>query len=269
MVIAKGVGLARAMAVMTGMTRPQYQGGVVLAYHDVQPKDRISTEYTVTPQTLSYQLTSAQEWGLQFVSLSELTSRWRAGQNIDGLASVVFDDALVGVYRYGAEILAECGVPGDLYPLTEGLGQRPTWWPGSARTMTGQELSELLDLGWGLGSHTRTHRSLPLLRPGVQRDEIRSSRQALEDATGRRISTIAYPFGHHDARVRDACREAGYEVGFSFLNGRVVSDLDCFKLPRLTMTNQARGLRWAFTLTRPALSWPDNQVDAVEGPTPS
>ncbi len=260
---AKIAGLATALRAMAGM-QLDVAGAVVLGYHDVQPLDEISTDYTVTPERLREQISAAQKWGLRFVTLPELTKAWREGQPLDGLASVVFDDALVGVHRYAASILADLNVPGTLFPLTVGLGHRPSWWSGSARTMTARENEELLALGWSLGSHTRTHASLPMLDPNRQREEIIGSKQELEDSTGKAVNMIAYPFGHHDERVRATCRDAGYQVGFTFLNGRIVSDLDAFRLPRLTMTMSSRGLRWAYRLMRSASSWPDTQVDRVE-----
>ncbi len=261
---AQILGLSRAVQAMSGVP-VHIPGAVVLGYHDVQPLDAVATDYTVTPELLLWQLTKAQQWGLSFVCLPDLTRLWLAGRSVDGLASVVFDDALVGVHRYAAGILADLHIPGTLFPLTRGLGERPSWWAGSARTMTAKENTELLDLGWSLGSHTHTHDSLPTLDPERHRSEIIGSREELEDATGRPVTTIAYPFGHHDERVRQVCREAGYEAGFTFLTGRVTNDLNAFKLPRLTMTMSSTGLRWAYHLTRSAASWPDTQLDAVEG----
>lgn len=260
----KLIGLGSALRTMA-TRRVSTSGAVVLGYHDVQPLDAIGTDYTVTPELLRWQLAKALQWGVRFVTLPDLTRTWLAGHSVDGLASVVFDDALVGVHRYAAGILDELNVPGTLFPLTRGLGQRPGWWAGAARTMTATETTELLGLGWSVGSHTRTHASLPELSLAAARDEIAGSRADLEDATGRAITTIAYPFGHHNAPVRDLCREAGYDIGFTFLNGRVTTDLDAFRLPRLTMTMRSSGWRWAYHLSRSAGSWPDTQLPEVMG----
>jgi len=257
-------GIGRAVRTMAG-GRIATPGAVVLGYHDVQPLDAITTDYTVTPELLRWQLTKAQKWGLRFVTLPELTRTWLDGRSVDGLACVVFDDALVGVHRYAAQILSDINVPGTLFPLTKGLGQRPSWWPGSARTLTAAETEELLEIGWAVGSHTRTHASLPNLVAAHLREEVVMSRQELQEATGHSITTIAYPFGHHDARVREACREAGYDIGFTFLNGRVTNDLDAMRLPRLTMTMRSTGWRWAYHLSRTGASWPDTQQDSVTG----
>lgn len=261
---ARAFSATRTVGTLAGV-KMRFTGAVVLGYHDVEPARDTRTDYTVTPEILASQLQDARGYGLTFVTLEEITRRWIQRRPLDGLAAVVFDDALLGVHRYAAEVLADLRVPGTLFPLTKGLGQPPAWWPGSARTLNSHEMAELRDLGWTVGSHTRTHASLPSLSPDRQRTEIFASKAELEDTVGRSVTSIAYPFGHHDQRVRDLSREAGYEVGFTFLNGRISTDLDQFKLPRLTMTMQSRGARWAYHLARTADSWPDTQLDRVDG----
>lgn len=74
---------------------------------------------------------------------------------------------------------------------------------------------------------------------------------------------LAYPFGHHDPRVRDAVRAAGYATGWTFLNGRVVPDLDPWVLPRLTMHQGLTPGRLAWQLSRRAGDWPDSTMPVV------
>ena len=46
-----------------------------------------------------------------------------------------------------------------------------------------------------------------------------------EPSTRTAVDLLAYPSGHHDARVRAHAAAAGYRAGFTFLNGRVLPDL--------------------------------------------
>ncbi len=258
---------ARIASALAGL-KLRFPGGVVLCYHDIQPTEQICTGYTVTPETLRSQLVDARRYGLVFVTLEDMVDRWMRSANTDGLAAVVFDDAFVGVHRYAAEVLADLSIPGTIYPLTLGLGRRPAWWPGAQRTLTGAEMAELRALGWTVGSHTRTHRSLPSLTIADIKTEIVISKNELEDQIQRPVSTLAYPFGHHNPAVREIARESGYDVGFTFLNGRITNDLDAFMLPRLTMTMESQGTRWAVQLLRTADSWPNTQIDCVTDGTP-
>jgi len=235
----------------------------VFAYHDVGPTDRNFTRYSVSPGRLRWQLRTAQSWGLRFVALSELVDALLTGGELDGRGAVVFDDGLIGVHRHAAPILAELGIPATLFAVSGALGTSPPWWPGSARVMTGGELRELVEGGFAVASHARTHRSLPQLPWHELRGELRGSRSALEDLLGQPIDYFAYPFGHHDHVVRAAVLEAGYRAAFTFVNGRVTPGLDPARIPRLTMHQGLHRVRLAHYLARPAGRWPDTQMDAM------
>jgi peptidoglycan/xylan/chitin deacetylase (PgdA/CDA1 family) len=129
--------------------------------------------------------------------------------------------------------------------------------------MTQGELAEAVQAGCALAAHTTDHLSLPGLGSAALREQLDGGRARLEDIGGQPVDLIAYPFGHHDARVREAAEVAGYRAGFSFLNGRIQDGQDRFMLPRFTMHAGHSRARLAFHLARPASSWPDHQRDVV------
>jgi peptidoglycan/xylan/chitin deacetylase (PgdA/CDA1 family) len=53
-----------------------------------------------------------------------------------------------------------------------------------------------------IGSHTATHPDLTRIPPDVAEEEIRTSRQIIEDRLGREVSAFAYPFGRSNSSVR-------------------------------------------------------------------
>lgn len=238
-------------------------GAIVLAYHDVGDDPTNTTDYYVGTALFRRQLTLAQRWGLEFVDLVDLTDRFLAGRSVDGLAAIVFDDSLVGVHHHAMPVLLELGLPATVFTVTDALGREPAWWSGAARVMTEAEVREMASLGFRVESHTRTHASLVEVRGSRLREEVVGSKHRLEDAFGRAMEVLAYPYGHYDPEALDVVRSAGYRSGYSFLNGRVVGDLDAHRLPRLNMTPHQGLLRLAYHLARPAGSWPDTQHTAV------
>lgn len=88
--------------------------------------------------------------------------------------------------------------------------------------MTWDDVQTLARAGMDLGSHTRTHRILQTLDDDLLRAELDGSRRDLEERTGRRIASIAYPVGYPvagESRIVRALAGAGYEVGFSAHTG--------------------------------------------------
>jgi peptidoglycan/xylan/chitin deacetylase (PgdA/CDA1 family) len=235
-------------------------GAIIFGYHDVGPSAGNDTDYYLTAEKLRRQLLQATSAGLRFVPLGEITRRFLSGDPLDGLSAVAFDDGLAGVHHHAMPVLLELGVPATVFTVTDALGVDPPWWPGAQRVMTPAELAELAAAGFDIASHTRSHPSLPALSEVELRNEVAGARAALEDLTGRPVTTFAYPFGHHDGRVRHAVLEAGYEAAFTFLNGRVDHGLDRFILPRLTMSDDQGRLRLAYHLAR---NWPDHQLEVV------
>jgi peptidoglycan/xylan/chitin deacetylase (PgdA/CDA1 family) len=145
--------------------------------------------------------------------------------------AVTFDDAFRSVYLQARPVLDSLGVPGTLFVPTALIGgEGPMAWPGTDRwlgtpyedeltPMSWDEVGELGELGWELGSHTRTHPKLPALSAESLREELEGSRADLEERLGTRCETIAYPYGNYDAGVVAASRDAGYGAGGALAGG--------------------------------------------------
>ena len=245
-------------------------GGVVLGYHDVLADGaEPDALWAVTAGGLRDHVRLIRAMGLSIVPLDELRERVLRGASTAGLAALTFDDGLVGVLRHAVPVLVEEGAPATLFAVSGVQGYSPDWWPGAARTMTRAELLAVADLGWAVEAHTRTHPSLPALSDAALRDELHGCRAELEDLLGRPVRSLAYPLGHHDGRVRDAARAAGFDTAFTFLNGRMTGREDPLRLPRFTVTTGATRARLAFHLARPAESWPDHQLPSVGASAPA
>ena len=103
--------------------------------------------------------------------------------------------------------------------------------------MTLEELRKLDPSRITLGCHSMTHPKLTELDATRLHTEITESRLRLEKDLGRKIATLAFPYGAHDERVVEECRRAGYEAVFSitprlagsqpeFVRGRVTVEPD-------------------------------------------
>ena len=108
--------------------------------------------------------------------------------------------------------------------------------------MTWDEVRALRAAGMDVESHTRTHRVLQTLSPGEIKDELSGSRADLERELGGKVRALSYPVGKAIANVpaiREAVRDAGYQIGFSNASGVNPrwrsSRFDRFDVRRLSM----------------------------------
>lgn len=83
------------------------------------------------------------------------------------------------------------------------------------RTLSWAELAEMRNAGITIGSHTRSHVSLPAESPGDVAEELEGSRRALEERLGEPITHFAYPGGQFTPAVVDAVARAGYRFAYT------------------------------------------------------
>ena len=106
----------------------------------------------------------------------------------------------------------------------------------SHRTMSADELLRLADGGLiEIGAHTVSHPLLAALPAAAQRDEIRRSKERLEELLGRSVGSFAYPFGRrcdYTADSVEAVRQSGFDLACANFPGVVRPRTDRWQLPR-------------------------------------
>ncbi|WP_440874881.1 polysaccharide deacetylase family protein [Thalassotalea sp. PLHSN55] len=107
-----------------------------------------------------------------------------------------------------------------------------------------QQVSDMVEKGMYIGSHTRSHRILSHLPLAEQIKEMSLSKDIIESHLSDVVSAIAYPVGDKESYCDKTCAEAeklGYQIGFSFEHGiNTLSDQqDNFKLKRIGIDGDA------------------------------
>jgi peptidoglycan/xylan/chitin deacetylase (PgdA/CDA1 family) len=191
---------------------------------DLDDPDRL----VVSPQRLEAQLRLLPRLGYELATAEEVIARGPARR----LAVLTFDDG----WRDGLTVVA---------PLLERLGLRASFYvcPGRWGTqhasvrgpagalLTRDEAGELHARGMEIGSHTLSHPDMCALDDAALDAELRESRAAVEDVTGRPCRTFAYPFGLYDDRVKARVRATGYELAFAWGPRRGWDPLAAGRLP--------------------------------------
>jgi peptidoglycan/xylan/chitin deacetylase (PgdA/CDA1 family) len=83
------------------------------------------------------------------------------------------------------------------------------------RTLDWTEIAAMRRGGITIGSHTKSHVSLPAETHEVVADELEGSRHALEQHLGEPIAHFAYPGGQFTTPVIDAVARAGYQFAYT------------------------------------------------------
>jgi peptidoglycan/xylan/chitin deacetylase (PgdA/CDA1 family) len=124
--------------------------------------------------------------------------------------AVTFDDGYKDNLSVATPILEKYKIPFTVFVTTDFIRS------GSDLYLSPKELQELsVHPLVTIGSHGVSHIPLTLCDDQQLHNELLSSKHYLEDLTGNEISTIAYPHGAVDMRVRAAVEMAGYRSGVS------------------------------------------------------
>jgi peptidoglycan/xylan/chitin deacetylase (PgdA/CDA1 family) len=191
----------------------------IICYHAVDPT--FHSPISVDPDSFALQMAWLASHR-KVVSLREAVRVMDGhGRLPAGVTSITFDDGFASVHEWAMPILLRVGFPATIF-VVPGTLEEPNagidWVkdsPASLRTLTAKQILELRDAGFDIGSHSYAHRDLPTLDEGEIVADLRRSRQVLEDLVERPVKQLAYPFGHHDERVRIAAGTAGFETSFA------------------------------------------------------
>ncbi|MBM7520310.1 polysaccharide deacetylase family protein [Nocardioides nitrophenolicus] len=191
----------------------------VLMYHGVDHvgRERDPHGMFVTPANFRAQMELLLESG--FVPVTE--DAYLAALGGDRLPRravlITFDDGYQGVGEHAAPILESLGIPSVLYVPVGLLGGRADWLGDRLRypLLSAGEVQGLRTQGMAIGAHGLDHADLTRLGDAELLRQTQETRDTLAELLGTEVPTFAFPYGAHDARVRDAVAAAGYRAAFS------------------------------------------------------
>lgn len=205
----------------------------VLVYHSI---DETGSYMSTSAEMFRVQMEWLSEHGFQAISMRQLFDRGPAELSADRHLVLTFDDGLANFAEAAWPVLREMSFSATAYVPTDFVGRDAAWYAdhGLPRTacMSWQTLRRIQREGADIQSHACSHRDLTRLPPGELSEELRRSREVLEDGLGERVEHLAYPFGTTSSTVRDATREAGYRSAVVLHHGRWRTSGDAYTIPR-------------------------------------
>ena len=179
---------------------------LAVAYHSITPTWH--NDLAVRPERFALQLQKLADRGYKGVTFRDAA----LGDQDRNVVAITFDDAFATVAEFAVPILRERGWPATVFPVTEAVtsGEPMSWLAAGGNGTPSEELlplnweqlSELSELGWEIGSHSRTHRLLSGLSTAELHDEIAGSREDVTAHVGR-CASFSYPWGVLSPRATD------------------------------------------------------------------
>lgn len=219
----------------------------ILMYHSVSEQDSGGRhpyfETTTSPRVFAQHMEFLNESGYQTLTLPEAIKYIEAGeQDIERRVVLTFDDGFQDFHTHAFPILEKYHFTATVFLPTRYIAEERCQFK-NWQCMTWSEVQELHHAGITFGSHTVNHRQLNVLEINEVEDELRCSKETIEDQLGRSVDSFCYPFAFPETdrlfqrRFRDLLEAQGYKTGVTTILGTLKANSDQFFLPRLPVNS--------------------------------
>jgi len=219
--------MAGTNAVVTGHNLDQSYAipkVLVLNFHKI---DMLEHALSVAPADFDHQMQYLSEQGYHTITPNELFKALKKGAELpDKPILITFDDGYADNYVNAYPILKKYGFTATFFVITDFISHDP-------RFMTWQQIREMHDNGFTIGSHTVHHTPLTELTNEQVTTELIDSSQMIEQKIGEKPRFFAYPTGAYNDEVRRLVHQAGYKLAFTVRYGQVDSDSNLCSVERI------------------------------------
>ena len=217
----------------------------ILMYHGIREgrgRKHPYFETNTSPGLFCRHMQFFRDKGYTTVDLRGALEAITSGSDVGRRVAITFDDGYRDFYAHAFPTLAEHGFKATVF-IVSGLTGEQRICKDNKEFMTWSEIREVHSYGIQVGSHTVNHPELYRLSPRELEDEIKNSKETIEDWLGAGVSSFSYPFAfpEHDKEfvkmVQFFLERHGYENGVSTIIGTAGSKDDRFFLPRLPVNS--------------------------------
>jgi peptidoglycan/xylan/chitin deacetylase (PgdA/CDA1 family) len=208
----------------------------ILTYHRVHEYATEQTkslpDLTIEPGTFVSEMEALDRAGHHTITQKQLFDALYGGVALPSKPVLLtFDDGYVDHVDQVLPVLKRHHMVATFYVVTRRVRE--------AGFVTAAQIRELEAAGMDIGSHTRTHASLPALSPAALQDEVAGSQADLRRILGHPVYWFAYPFGTFNPAVVEAVRRAGYLLATTTQGGTSATTSAPLEIPRLHVGRNA------------------------------
>ncbi len=171
------------------------------------------------------------------ITLAQLIAAEREGRQLPDYSIVLtFEDGFSDFHWVAMPELEKRHLRATVFVITDFAGGNSG--PNGESYLTWQEIRDLSDRGFYIGSHTCSHPDLTVLSTGQASSELVDSLAAIRRHVDQNQIALSYPYGFTSQKVVSLARKAGYlcAVGDRFVD-TVSDDNRLFALSRVTIAS--------------------------------
>lgn len=220
---------------------------IVYTGHDVVPlKPGIERRGTISLSSFLRQLRWLKHLGVEFIAMRKFQAWLNGGGIIPNRAAVLtFDDGYESIRKHVFPYLQKEKIPFTIFVIAGFIGRQSNFYAQNKnnlrRHLDSGALKELIQSGMvEIGSHGYHHFNLTQIDGDKLWNEIRGSKERLEDSFNIDVPYFAYPYGGTNHTVRQKTHQAGYQLAFTTRKLKLTStNVDRFAIPRVNWGRRA------------------------------
>lgn len=231
---------------LASLTRTNGPRIPILMYHsisrdieqEVHPYYRVVT----TPEVFAQQMAFLSDEGYQVIGLEAAAKRLRDRSGAEDLpykpVVITFDDGFLDFYTNAFPVLSKYGFTASVFLPSSFINAGDKTIMGRP-FLSWAQVRELIDAGIAFGSHTVSHNYLIIMKQGEIEEELRISKEAIEEKTGQPVRTFSYPYAFPEHNrdfvtfMKDTLQKLGYVCAVSTSIGTAGAQRDAFFLRRI------------------------------------
>lgn len=217
----------------------------VLMYHGI--RDGIGTKHpyfetNTSPTVFERHLRFLRDQGYTTVHLSDVLQAFQTAQDGRRILVITFDDGYRDFYTEAFPLLTQYGFKATMFVVSDFVAMRNDLGP-QGEFMTWQELREVSTHGVQIGSHSVSHPNLYRSSCQELENEIKLSKQVIENKIGQPVRSFAYPFAFPEPdrafvqRLAGLLEASAYDNGVSTVIGTACRNHNRFFWPRLPVNS--------------------------------
>ena len=198
----------------------------ILAYH------KVSNQFEWGINTVSIRFFQSQMQYLSDnhyypISLEQYCNGDFQGESKYHPIIITFDDADESVYHHAFPILRNYGFTATLFVISGYVGKINSWDANlggiSSRHLSWEQIRQLANEGWEIGSHTVKHRDLLGVSIDEVKNELQFSKEIIEQNVDRPVQFISYPFNRFDRQIILEAQRIGYRGGCAMSLNKIMN----------------------------------------------
>lgn len=198
----------------------------VLMYHSISNYAGGFAQLVVSPESFTSQMDYLVENDYTPITFYEIIEYIEGDRGLPlNPIIITFDDGYTDNFTNAFKILKERDMVAVIYPYIKKINTN--------NGLSKRQFEKLIENEWEIGSHTVNHLDLTTLTKDSLNNEVRDSKQELEEMFDIKVISFCYPAGRYNEKVIKAVSQADYYFGLTTNYGKFKLDNNKLILSRI------------------------------------